>query len=373
MLDSENLEFDYLNLENNEIFLSGEAHGVGINKHIARELLFFLYREAEVRYFLFEGGFALGDLINRYIRGEEDEHLLNTLMIQLEGSVWHSAEQAEFWRDLREFNAQLPPEEHLEVVGFDLELPLTSVVLYLDYLLPPEIPGYLNPIGELARKYREIEDYKERYSSKVRFEVTGFNRLLQEVIKENRQEMKGILGGDFEDFSQALKSLDRTLKSWGGGERAREENSFESLLEFEKRLERGNIFGQWGGDHILQKSRRGMEWLGSRLNESESPWAGKVLSLYFIYDNCKRLDPVEQEVVFYNSSEIRDLPTLRRAVEGDLTLFNLTGEASPFWNWPYLLTRHSGGGTADYFQYILYIRNQPASRPWSEEKMEGEN
>jgi len=346
-----------------EIFLAGEAHGVAINNELAYQLLVFLHREAGVRYLVWEGGYGLGDLLNRYLQGGSED-LLELVFSQLEGSAWSSQEHYFFWKHLARFNRERPPEERIEVVGLDLELPLTSPVIYLDYLLQKTDADILQPLQQLAADFRELQGVDQLYSSGVRSAALDLSRYLQGEVPGKEEELQKILGDNWFHFEYVVESLHRTTGAWGQGEQVREDYVLSSLLALQGRLNRGPLFGQWGGNHVLQRMRLGINWLGALLQGPDSPYKGQVLSIYYVYDHCRRLDPRSGQEEDYTSPEIADLHQLRRAASGEITMFRLNAPTSPFNEELHFLTRHSRGVTTDYFQYIIMLRNQEAERPW---------
>ncbi len=357
-------EFELLlpGLEGKKIILAGEAHGVGINSELVLELLTFLHGKADVRYFLWEGGYALGSLLNNYLQGGEEE-LLDLVFTQLEGTAFWSKEQYFFFKKLAEFNEELPPGKRVGVVGIDLELPLTSAIIFLGSLLGKETPESLKPLEEMAGNHKKLEGESQLYSSRVRLETMQMAVYLQEIIELEGENLQEFLGEDWFAFQYGLRRLIQTHETWGEGPQVREENTFSNLLELAPHLERGNFFGQWGGNHVLQRNHSQVNWLGSFLNGPRSPWAGQVLSIYYVYDHCKRMDPRTYQARDYTSEEIRDLAVLRRAAPAEISLFWLDAPGSPFREEIHFLTRHSGGVTTDYFQYLIMIRNQSASNP----------
>lgn len=349
-------------LEGKKIFMAGEAHGVGINSELAFNLLLFLHKNAQVRYFIWEGGYALGNMLNRYVQGGE-ELLLEMSFSQLEGTALWSEEKYDFFRRLYEFNALLAPEKRIEVIGIDLDLPLTAPVLFLDYLLAEKEAENLEPLRDLAADYRKLEGDVQQYSYRVRRETLQLAVLLEEKIEREGEHLEKTLGDDWPDFKHTVASLLRTHRVWGEGPQAREDNSFSNLRELDSDLERGAFFAQWGGNHVLQGNQAGVDWLGSLLNSESSPWAGQVLSIYYIYDHCRLMEPKTYREVDYSSREVRELETLRRAAPSEVTMFWLAAPGSPFSEEIHFLSRPSRGVTTDYFQYIIMIRNQGASSP----------
>ncbi len=349
-------------LEGKKMILAGEAHGVGINSELALELLTFLHGEADVRYFLWEGGYALGSMINSYIQEGEAE-LLDLVFTQLEGTVFWSKEQYLFFNNLAEFNAELPPEKRVEVIGIDLELPLTSSIIFLDFLLGDEVPESLKPLQQLAVNHKMLVGPSQLYSSRVRLETFQMAVYIQEIIESEGENLQELLGEDWFAFEYGLERLIQTHETWGEGFQVREDFAFSNLLELSPHLDRGNFFGQWGGNHVLQRNQARVNWLGSLLQGPRSPWADQVLSIYYVYDHCKRMDPRTYQARDYSSQEIRDLEVLRRAAPADICLFWLGAPGSPFTEEIHFLTGHSRGVTTDYFQYLIMIRNQSASTP----------
>lgn len=363
-------------LQDKTVFFLGEAHGVGINSSLDFALLTYLHGEAQVRYYLWEAGYALGQYMNVYLESGCREDL-DFVFRKLEGTAWWTQDRYHMWQELYAFNQALPPEDRIEVVGLDVSQPFTVPILYLQSLVPTSSPPQaleesLTYLHELSMMIGDMESPDEYYSSRVKKEAEALGAMLKESLTEHDALWEEFLGEDREAFSLVVATIFQVFSIWQEGSlleqnRRREQLSYENFLTLYPHLDRGAFYGQWGSGHILQRTWRQTDWLATHLQKPSSPVGGQVLSILPLYMDCERLDFPGYTLQPYTSQKVRDLYVLQSLTREPVTLFSLVEEGSPFSQTLYFLLYHGGGVTTDYFQFILYIQGAEGSEPLGEE------
>jgi len=126
------------------------------------------------------------------------------------------------------------------------------------------------------------------------------------------------------------------------------DHAFLNFVDLYNSLGETVYFGQWGASHVYQREYNQVFWLGVRLNSQDSPVSGRVLTIQSAYSGAfasGALDPVLEGC---------SLP-FQELAKGDVTLFALTGDQSPFAHNLYLIPRNSRGVTTDYMQLLAYF------------------
>ncbi len=143
----------------------------------------------------------------------------------------------------------------------------------------------------------------------------------------------------------------------------RDKQMYENFIRIHNRLPTGKYYGQLGLSHVFQRQTSYVDWFGSILNKNPM-FQDKVLSIVYVYDNCKYLYPTDlRDYQGVMTTLDLKLDILKKYAKGESTLFKLNGRDSPFDKkllWPIVHKIPEGGVTTDYFQYIIMIRNSKA-------------
>ena len=108
------------NVDGYRVFLAGETHTKAKDKQAEKLLVRYFHEHEGVRYLLWETGFGSGLLLDRYLQtGSADE--LDFYLEQLSGTMGYTQEERDFWVWLREYNAALPDQQKLHVIGLDVD------------------------------------------------------------------------------------------------------------------------------------------------------------------------------------------------------------------------------------------------------------
>jgi hypothetical protein len=337
-----------------QIILLGEHHGVAANEELNLALLRHLHEQTGVRTYLAETSPSQAYLLNRYLE-TGDEALLQQIFEPLQGTFSWTEERYAFWQELQAFNAPLPQEERVTIVGLDLPFQTEYVVWHLRALQPPD-----QPPTEIAPVLETLAAVDERDDNAVH----ALLEALQADIEAHPHLYSSYLGTAWPEFERATQSLEDMFVYW-----TTEEPSVQRAFRVERMVENfahateeqaGPYYGMLGRNHVLQGEHGGLQDFAARLSDQE------VVSLLMLYDNSRRLtkDDEGRYTVERFSDSRRWVLTLRPFAPGALTLFRLTGEGSPFDEAVYFVEGATGGeATTDYIEFVVVARDAGASTP----------
>ncbi|WP_372714174.1 hypothetical protein, partial [Ilyobacter sp.] len=289
-------------LNANDIFLAGEMHGIKENYTLRLNLLMFLNENAGVRHYLAEMGYSSSFYMNKYL-STGDERYLFLVTNSIAGSYDHSAEDVEFWRRLYTYNKSLPEKEKIKIVGLDLEHQFWISILHLNSILKDKNLG--PEIGEVLKELDTLSSYicpnmknTENILKNIqKVKISSLSKITKNIsidLKNRKQIYKKQLNKDeFYDLEFILSNsidTERIYKNVADSHYfndEREKSIYNNFLKVYSHFDKAKYFGQWGGFHILQKSRSTEATFASYLNQSTSPVKGKVVSIKFVYDNQK--------------------------------------------------------------------------------------
>ncbi len=223
---------------------------------------------------------------------------------------------------------------------------------------PAEIRGELEAIRQIVR---------ENAWSVERCRTAA--EALSESIVANRDVYAAYFGDRIAELVRIVDSLiDGFAYRAGRGREAkdaRDRSMYERLIDLSDEYP-GPYYGRFGAEHIYQRSYRRLQRLGSLIDGVGSPFSGRVASILIAYDGGTRLargrDGSFEPAPLESPSRLLRPLNLVRDRDEEVTLFRLTGKASPMSGGLYLLEAPSGGGvTTDYIQYIILIADAEAS------------
>jgi hypothetical protein len=342
------------------IFL-GEAHGIAENEALDLALLKHLHKTAGVRYYMAEAGYAASRLVNEYVQ-TGDEQLLRDVYAGLKGTLAWNREQFEFWRKVRAWNQALPEVERVQVIGLDVEHQYQTGVAYLQRLLPPTPPPQSISPTVSALIALVIENPHDADA------VNGVATALLQDVEARRADYAAYLGDRLFDVEMTARGLRNRFEYYAMDDNndslnARDRMIYESFLQVYDHFPPGGYYGKWGMDHAYQRPRAAVNRVAVLMNGMDSPVAGNVLTLVAFYRNCSSLGTRNGEYISVPCAPDETLvKPLAQAAAGDVTLFRLDGQGSPFERDLYLVNNATGGGvTTDYFQAAILFKNASAA------------
>ncbi|MEM7367306.1 MAG: hypothetical protein AAF587_01825 [Bacteroidota bacterium] len=333
-----------------QFFFTAEEHWQAMNPKIQFRFLTFLHKYAGVRNLILEGGYAYGELLNRYLDTGNEKLLIRALY----DTPVCPRDQMTFYRDLYQFNQSVPESDRIWLVGIDLEQSPLLVTECLYRMLPnkPLTAGVRKKITQL-KTLHEQEGYNDK-------EARRFYRQWYKEWQERKRAYRRYWEEEYWLFEMILENLVQgfdipVLREFvyaHGDDKKRELRMYNNfkLLNKHGRLKAGKFYGQFGGIHteIKPAINWGFPTLAQNLNaHSYSPVQGKVLTIskYFrrvprVYEKFKEFDEfmeVMAEVdAFY---------------EEDIVLFRLIGNEEMFPN----LSKN--------FQFILIVPEDMEAQP----------
>jgi hypothetical protein len=337
-VDLANFDAKLLDFHDKQIIFLDENHGIALNDDLDFALLKYLHREAGVRVYLGEYGYAAGFALNQYME-TGDEKILDYIMKESKGSPGWTKERRAFYANVRQWNASLPAADRIRFVGIDVEhqrgLALKCLAgLAGDRQAPPSI-------ADTVAKLRQ-GDYAGLPAS----------------LKEHRAEFEQMLGERFFDFETIATNIGRRDEFYADhmgpkGAAVRERTMYETFCKVYARMGGGRWYGRWGSFHVIQRKSPNRERFANMLNQPGSPVAGKVLSILSAYRATEAMTPEYGKIAV--AAEGAPVDAFTAAATGPITLFRLDDRKIPKFE-----------ADAGAVQYVMFIQNASASHPLEE-------
>ena len=326
-----NNKFDLIELDNCEIFLTGETHTLAKSYEFKKSFFSYLNKDAGVKNIIEEVGFCSALLLNRYIQ-TGDEKDLEFYMKQLNGTMAYNKEMYEFYKWLHEYNSQLDEENKISIYGIDIEhQPLTAI----------------RGISTLIDIGKEVPQSLEQAIEYVRKNNDNAILYLKLAYDKNKEDCEQYFGDNFIIFENCIKNLYPIETGSDMRDKVMMSNfSFIYSLNKDKKF-----FGQLGSEHIYQDYMNSDYTsidevrFGILLNSNNSPVKNKVYSLLCIYQNINGNSPSK------NSFDYSLIKNYKEDIFVDLSQEN-----SPFYKKKYFFRgKESVGVTCDYIQGLMIL------------------
>lgn len=334
-----NNKFDLINVDNYEVFLTGETHTMAKSDEFKKTFFSYLNKNAGVKNIIEEVGFCSGLLLNRYLQtGNEKD--LEFYMKQLKGTMAYNKEKYEFYKWLYKYNMQLAEEDKITIYGIDIEhQPLTAIM----------------GISTLIDTNKEVPHSLEkaiRYVKEINPDASLYLKL---AYDNNKKDCEEYFGKNFIIFENCIKNLYQKETENDTRDKVMMDNfSFIYSLNKDEKF-----FGQLGSEHIYQDyldsdyTSREEVRLGILLNNNNSPVKDKVYSLLCVYKSIDSTNPSKQ--VFDYS--------LIKNYKQDMFV-DLSQENSPFYKKNYFFKdKKNSGSTCDYIQGLMILINSNETTP----------
>ncbi|WP_319370378.1 lipoprotein [uncultured Ilyobacter sp.] len=347
-------------LKTNNVFLAGEMHGIKENYTLRLNLLKFFKENAEVRYYLAEMGYSSSFYINRYLTTGDEKYLF-LVTNSIAGSYDHSVEDVEFWRSLYKYNNSLPEKERVKVIGLDLEHQFWISILHLNEILKnknlgPEMEKVLEGLNTLSVCIcPDMNNTKDILKNIQKINIFSHSKIIKDIyndLEKRRSIYVKLLDKDeLYDLELTLSNSNDTVRIYKNIDDIsyfnfeREKSIYNNFIEVYDRLNGGKYFGQWGGFHILQKSRADEDSFASYLNLENSPVKQKVISIKFVYDNQK-----------HKVTNRKILNAFKEYSTSKFTLYKLENFDS-IGEVPCPINDYDLSDITEYFQYGILIRD----------------
>lgn len=286
--------------------------------------------------------------------------ILEELCRPLKGTFAWNKDSYNFWQIVREYNNSLPADRRIQVIGVDIEHQVDTAYRYLLDVWPEMEPAEAikRELGGLRlaldgfdhdafmQKARELLDHMEEHESTYR-EYFGEDYIGFKLVNKN------ILN------AAAARPKRANFIHWNN---TRDEMIYENFLLLEDELVPGKYYGQWGSNHAYQSTESNIKWFAAYLNSEASPFADKVLSIAFLYDNCMTMARGD-----YKAEHLHTLPEpLKKAndlIGGNLNMYRLAGAPDPISTPQLYYITAAGKPVTDFYQYVVCIKESQATEP----------
>lgn len=349
-------------LKSKEIFFTGEVHGIKTNADLHMKFLKYFKEKVDFKYYLAEFSYSNAYFLNKYLN-TGDIRILEDVFEELKGSYSWNKDSFEFWVNFQQYNNNLEEERKIQVIGIDIELqPSTSYKYFVD-ILPSEDP----PI-EIKKMINNIINTNNRLIE------TGFGasystaKDLQKDIIAKESIYRDYLGEHYFGFKTVSSNLlkyerayrnKRNQVDWNN---LRDKMIYENFVLIERRMPKGKYFGQWGVNHVFQSKEKNIKWLATYLNEEDSIYKDKVLSIAFNYENSRQMGKMGDKQYIINEVDFI-FPYMKVAndrIGGDMNIYKLNAAGSPFKDIRMYYTFNRElleEPMVNFFQYIVYLKD----------------
>ncbi len=358
-------------IEGKEIFFTAELHGTMANEQLNMKFLKYFKEKADFKYYLCELSYSDAYFINKYL-DTGDIKILEEIYKPLKGTFAWNKDGYNHWKKLYEYNNTLPKESRIEVIGVDIEhQPINAYRFLVDILPEKKAPEEIEAvIDKIKSTFNDLDKFDETFAQ--------CSKELQNDIKEKESIYKEYFGEKFTSFNlvnlnvlnqiEAYKHKDDHV-DW---DNTRDKMIYENFQTLQKELPKGKYYGQWGLNHTFQSKEKDKMWFAAYLNSDDSIFKDKILTVIYNYDNCEKMDisengryaPHKFAVVYPQIKETNDL------LEGNLNIYKLTGENTPFSETPMFNSidgKELEASMLDFFQYIVCVRDSKATEPLNDE------
>lgn len=333
------LELFESDLENNEIFIAGESHGSVKSIDMNLYLLKYFVEKGNVKYILYEDGYASAQYLNIYL-DTGDESILEDLFYKIRGTMSYTMENYNFLKGVYEYNVTLEEEKKLRFIGIDKENPLVAIK-YIRSLLPTA-----EPTDDITEEFISVikELSKSTYIDKSKEAI--------QLLSDGEKEIEKYLGKHYFDLTFTLKNL-----AVSEGQLDREELLINNFIELYEYLPKGKFFGQFGGDHTnLSPNTKS---LASYLQNNYEKTKDKVISINYEYNNSHSYIPQGLNV---DSKLTERIDSYFFPDDKSTVLLKLNYEDSIYNKKDIYL--NDNNPQIKYFQYIILISDSQAANKY---------
>jgi len=367
-----------------QIFLLGESHGVQKPQEIDFNFLKLLNSKAGVHTYVAEIDFAKAYFLNQYLVSG-NQKMIDTVFADWvkQDAQWANKDFQDKIRKIRSLNLTLPIKDRITFAGIDK---IQSTVLVADYF-------------DALLKTKTFSHYKAQFNP-----LSGLlraNAADSLVVAAAKKLLVDMQTGKFGSLGLADKFvLEYALKNCSQvNAKRRETVLYENFKDCYQKLRWKNqkLYGFWGFFHVLQAKTnegKGTSFVTMLLNDFDLNLKGKIASIGFMF--------VDSKMIFPNAfipEQWQDKGKQYTAIDkfnydGPITTFNFIEDfksvgkpdattlirldriGSVFTKQPIIVKYNElmpveqrmtfdepGKNAADYFQYVILVRNSPAVTP----------
>ncbi len=346
-------------------------HGTKANKQLNMKFLKYFKEKTDFKYYLCELPYSDAYFINKYL-DTGDIKILEDIYRPLKGTFAWNKDGYNHLRKLYEYNNTLPKGSRIQVVAVDIEhQPINAYRFLVDILPEKEAPKEIKAvIDKIKSTFNDLNKFDETFAQ--------CSNELQKNIEQNEKIYKEYLGENFTGFNLVNLNVLNQIEAYKHNEdpvdwnNTRDKMIYENFQILQKELPKGKYYGQWGLNHTFQSKEKDIMWFAASLNSDDSIFKDKILTIIYNYDDCKMMGRTgnngyttnELNIIYPQVKETNDL------LVGNLNIYKLTSENSPFSEIPMYYTFNEEeleANMLDFFQYIVCIRDSKATEPLNDE------
>lgn len=362
------LEIMDSDLKGKEIFFTAEVHGVKANAELEMKFLKYFKEKSDFKYYLLENSYSNAHFINKYL-DTGDIEILEEIYEPLKGSFAWNKSSYDLLKKVYEYNKSLPKTKKIKVVGVDIEHSTANAYKFLLDVLPKkEIPEEIREsIEDIQNTFDKIDNPRDKRAFEASLK-------LQKDIEEKENIYKEYFGENFFGFKLVNKNIIYSFEAYEyqdnqiNWNNTRDKMMYENFKSIQQELPKGKYYGQWGMNHTYQSEDNNVKWFASYLNEEDSEFKDKILTIVYNYDNCNQMSRLKGgsygdynfSLIFPEIKETNDL------IDNNLNIYKLNSKGTPFSDIKMssdFNNEKSEKDMLEFFQYIVAIRNSKATEP----------
>ncbi|MFW6366138.1 MAG: hypothetical protein ACOC2H_06665, partial [Spirochaetota bacterium] len=363
---AESFSFLSKDFHGKDVILCGEYHAVQDMIRISLPVLQYLHMEADVHYFIEEIDYLTGCTINEYLASGDETVLHRAFDMVPSAGLFRLEEKYAFYTGLYHYNQTLPPEQRIEVFGIDYNKQNHQPYIERIRETATGISGHTVPVLErmaalpdpnspedIRTVRNTLRDFRSHATMNESMYVDALGDMYTEFVLLVNQELCAI---EYNDPSYTYREQNII----------RDRMMYDNLIIFSKSRPDSRFFGQLGSAHVMQSQYREVTMFAGLLDADGSPFHGRVLSIYFMADNCKTLNgTLTVENLSEYETHLYPMRTIAQELGSSITAFRLTDDGSPFTEGLYYLDPYAGGSsiTTDYIQLAILFRNSRQATP----------
>ena len=208
--------YELIKTKNVNLFALGEHwHNIKSVPKATLKLLKYLNQHADVTILAIEQGKSVAWMINNYLESGDETMLAHITR----NTMFWAQEHRTFFKELRNYNLDLPAERKITVKSIDIEYKMESAVFVINQLIGENpVPDELSlTIKEFQRIYEETKKERESYEG-IAFMYYYDRDFIQELIsrtindlEEKSQLYIDFFGASFTDFATMILEMDDGL------------------------------------------------------------------------------------------------------------------------------------------------------------------
>lgn len=321
-----------------EIILIGEMHGIKSNMDIEMKFLHYLKEQYDLKYYLCEYPYSVSLKVNEYLESG-NQKILDDFFEVAKDTNANTEERYEGWLQLYEYNQSLPEKDRIRVVGVEVELIPEYAMDVLQGLIPEkQVPAELEKMLTLMRREKhskeEIEEIWKEFEEK--------KEICEEFFGEKTFSIQHILKNILLGYAE------HEAETETGKYSIRDQGMYDNFMILHEQNEEGKYFGQFGNRHIYQTETEGVNWFASLLKQGG--FEDKVVSIFLEYINCTRVVPNKSggtytEQTGTETSADLEQDILQNLSKDKLVIYSAVEEESPYHD------------VIDYVQYIIIVKD----------------